>query len=624
MSAVTSEGDKISSLAAVLEEDEKLAEVTVSVLIDRGTAADKRNLRWDLLPIAAPGGLLHAKVAVLLWENSARFILGSANLTPAGYRNQVEIALAIDIDDACDVPTPVLQSLVTEFRRLVELLPASAGQPRQRALDTVNTLDARVRSLAGNRPINKNIKLAVAPSRPGTSPLDRLDTVWSGEKPSRATVLSPFWDKADPAPAITRIGDLLTGQPIPGGGITAVVGTNPITGNLNAPHGLQMQVQKLVAFDPPDHEIRGVHAKCLLVESESWVACMIGSSNATEAGLGMHRTRGHHELNLWIGAKKGSSTAKRLRSLPRPGRTVTMSELTTEDLTDEPGTPVLPLGFETCLVDVKQRPARITLTFAADKLPMIWIVRTPEGQVLEQDESWAANGMHASVTVDLASDRLPAYLDVNWVEGAEQINATWIANMEDPASLPSPADLSELPVEMLLAALASSRPLSIAIEHEMRKAAERQSRGEAVHLDALRRFDSSRLLLQRTRHRSLALWNMQQRLRRPTRNLDAVKSRMRGIFGPLALADGLIKSHEEGRTPAEEVSFLLAEIALSVATVDWSSLGPEIPMMDVSNLVASTIGSLEDRRSNLNASVDPDLAAYINDAFEEAKRCAGL
>ena len=89
----TSEGDRISSIAAVLEEEDRLSEAQVSVLVDRSSPAEKRNLRWDVLPVGVPGGLLHAKVAALLWERSARIILGSANLTSAGYRRQVELAL---------------------------------------------------------------------------------------------------------------------------------------------------------------------------------------------------------------------------------------------------------------------------------------------------------------------------------------------------------------------------------------------------------------------------------------------------------------------------------------------------------------------------------------------------
>ncbi len=112
LSSVTGEGDRISSIAAVLEEEDRLSEAQVSLLVDRSSPAEKRNLRWDVLPVAVPGGLLHAKVVALLWERSARLVLGSANLTSAGYRRQVELVLAWELDEGCRVPRAVLDGLV--------------------------------------------------------------------------------------------------------------------------------------------------------------------------------------------------------------------------------------------------------------------------------------------------------------------------------------------------------------------------------------------------------------------------------------------------------------------------------------------------------------------------------
>jgi hypothetical protein len=105
LSTVQAEGDPIDSIVAILEEEDKLSETHVSVLVDRSSPAEKRNLRWDGLPVSVPGGLLHAKAAVLLWERSTRVVLGSANLTGAGYRQQVELALAIDLDEGSGVPS---------------------------------------------------------------------------------------------------------------------------------------------------------------------------------------------------------------------------------------------------------------------------------------------------------------------------------------------------------------------------------------------------------------------------------------------------------------------------------------------------------------------------------------
>src|SRR3546814_5771676 len=86
----------------MLDEEDRLSEAQISVLVDRSCVPDKRNLRWDLLPVAlGRGRLLHAKVAVLMWERHTRVLLGSANLTSAGYRRQIETVTAFDVEAGC-------------------------------------------------------------------------------------------------------------------------------------------------------------------------------------------------------------------------------------------------------------------------------------------------------------------------------------------------------------------------------------------------------------------------------------------------------------------------------------------------------------------------------------------
>ena len=85
----------------------------------------------------------------------------------------------------------------------------------------------------------------------------------------------------------------------------------------------------------------------------------------------------------------------------------------------------------------------------------------------------------------------------------------------------------------------------------------------------LRRFDDSALLLQRARHLSLALWRLQERLRPADASIDALHWRLHGPIGPLAIADGLVRAALEDETLPGEAHFLLAELALTVAAVDW-------------------------------------------------------
>jgi hypothetical protein len=215
---------------------------------------------------------------------------------------------------------------------------------------------------------------------------------------------------------------------------------------------------------------------------------------------------------------------------------------------------------------------------------------------------------------------LPAYLIVRWSDGDVTCQGTWTANVDDRAALPPPAELAELPVDVLLAALASTRPLPIALEQELRRRERLDGTADHVDLDPLRRFDDSGLLLQRARHLSLALWRLQDRLSRPTTSLDALQWRLRGAFGPVAIADGLVVAASTDRALPGEAHFLLAELALTIAAVDWPAVAGGIDDRQVRKLVSDVLSQLEDRRMQLPPAPDPSLDRYARDALKSAQR----
>lgn len=620
LSTVQGEGDRISSIVAVLEEEDRLSEAQVSVLVDRSSPAEKRNLRWDVLPVAVPGGLLHAKAAVLLWERATRIVLGSANLTSAGYRQQVELVLAVDLDEGCGVPASFIFDLATELRGLVALVPDALAGPKERAMASIATLEARVADLALPTGGSKDLRLAVAPARPGLSPLDQMDSVWRGGQPLWATVVSPFWDDATPAPAVAAIRKRLTGRPASDRSVTLVAAVDPFVGTVQAPPSLASQHAEIFAFDPPDKELRSLHAKLLLMESPEWVAALMGSSNATTSGYGLAPGHGHHELNVWIGCPASSKTAKHLRSLARIGEAIDLAETAWEAVADEDEQrgPLLPGGFVGCVIDAATRQARFT--FQASGLPVSWEVRTPAGHAMVTSGAWRERDRPPELIVDLPDELLPPYFDVRWESDDGQEQATWIANVEDRGALPPPAELKELPVNVLLAALASSRPLPVALEQELRRAERATGATEHVELDPLRRFDDSSLLLQRTRHLSLALWRLQDRLQRPASNLDALRWRLHGSLGPAAIADGLVAAALDDRALPGEAHFLLAELALTVAAVDWRLVVGSLAWPDVQEIVASALDVIEQRRTELPPAPHETLDAYVRDALAEARR----
>ena len=186
--------------------------------------------------------------------------------------------------------------------------------------------------------------------------------------------------------------------------------------------------------------------------------------------------------------------------------------------------------------------------------------------------------------------------------------------------LPPPAELRELPVDLLLSALASTRPLPVAVEHELRRRQRATDDGGAIELDPLRRFDDSGLLLHRARHLSLALWRLQERLSRPTTSIDAIHWRLNGALGPLAIADGLVQAALKQETLPGEAHFLLAELALTVAAVDWRSVASDIGFRRVRPLVTEVLKAIEERRMALPSASDPALENYVRDALEVARQ----
>src|SRR3546814_16503223 len=98
LTRVQGEGDTTSDVARMLDEEDRLSEAQISVLVDRSCVPDTRNLRWDLLPVdLGRGSLLLAKVAVLMWERHTRVLLGADHIPSAGPRRQIQTVTPFDV-----------------------------------------------------------------------------------------------------------------------------------------------------------------------------------------------------------------------------------------------------------------------------------------------------------------------------------------------------------------------------------------------------------------------------------------------------------------------------------------------------------------------------------------------
>ena len=207
--------------------------------------------------------------------------------------------------------------------------PAPPQAPKGRALATVDLL-ADSRRCARTAPDERGATCDSRwhPHGPGVSPLDRLDDVWRGGQPLWATVLSPFWDDTVPAPAVEAVRRRLTGRPASSRWMTLVVAVDPVHRH-RAGTGRRWRHEPEASVTLSTHRTPSYAPctpSCLLIESDDWLAALIGSSNATEAGMGLNADHGHHELNLWIGCPAGSKTAKHLRSLAQIGEAIDLDD----------------------------------------------------------------------------------------------------------------------------------------------------------------------------------------------------------------------------------------------------------------------------------------------------------
>lgn len=617
MDAHPTESDAV---AYMVEREEKLVAARVAVLVDRRHARDKQSLRWDVLGVLLPGAKQHSKVVLLAWANHVRVIVGSGNLTEAGYRKNLEVFGSLELNRKEGGDRQAVTRIIGFLEELVESAVGgnTADGPKRRAveaLDSVRALIARWPEVQARNPV-------IILGGPGRSVLSQLAEAWPSRSPPRsACVLSPFFDSdgKDAANALLQV--LAKRRPreivFDVRAETGPEGRTRVFAPLSMVQHVGTQADVAVRRVKPEQkgELRDLHAKMIYLANDDWRLVMAGSSNFTRAGLGV-AGRPNFEANLAYRARDSESEAKGLDAvwpevdedpLDIESASLIWDAKGEDDEEGAGGELPLPPAFEDASF-VPGSPASLLITLT-EPLPRYWSIAACGRKVLSSEHR-AGPGNHS---VPWEGPEVPFVLEVAWTHAGGTAVASWPVNVSNPAALPPPEALRSLALDEMLQVLASSRPMPQAVAEVLTKRKNKKDPAD-INLDPLKRFESQSSLLRRTKRLAGALERMQERLERPASSREAFEWRLFGPVGPVALAEGYVR---EASTP--EAKFCIAEIALALHRIKLAKVAAGgLPRTVVAELLKRAIEGLAERAARLAA--DTQIDRYVTAAFEEAMR----
>jgi hypothetical protein len=317
-----------------LELERELQNTEVSVLYDIRTGKVTGRLSPRIDPILLRSRKQHAKISLLLWtrpafENSpaefiVRLILGSANLTRQGYRENYECATQLDFSPNHQSPRFLLEEAISLIRQIAadRITPQLSRQ-----------LDAFTKFATG---LPRRTDAEVAPKALVTAEtaIPTLARLWTQAKagsPDKLTIASPFWPQGQGAAAAlaglisqldspTEVELVTRGAAAPAGNrwlpefqanlaaelktlYSGKLSLRPALPNLDATGVGSTDTEEDEAGELLEDEVLGrqrlekvegnqdvyrvLHAKLLILENRNHFVLYSGSSNCTRRGLSL-------------------------------------------------------------------------------------------------------------------------------------------------------------------------------------------------------------------------------------------------------------------------------------------------------------------------------------------------
>ncbi len=619
--------------AYLIEREDKLARLQcASVLVDVHHCRGTRSLRWDLLPARLPG-IQHSKVCLLVWSNQVRVMIGSANLTEDGYRRNLEVFGVLDFHVGSKTPVECLLQTTNFLRRAISysVTNTPAATRWYTLLDRVEENCSTWGTMAADRkraPVQVET-LFVEPA--GESGFDQLSRIWpAGVGPKSADIVSPFFDppesKNAPVDEVWRLlrqrGEVVVGYHVAGEECSGWEELGHHRWSLQAPDSLRRTPRSsaVIEFNQvllPD--ARPLHAKGIWLQDDRYAVYQIGSSNFTSAGMGIGK-RSNLEANLVyvLDGKRDERLLKAVEATFPKSESVDPDEVNWQPKANDEDAEslsqiALPAFFGDAVFSLDTAgDGAITLHFAGGNCePFVLLI---EGTDKIWFDSSCLEASQSSITQTLpwTKTRPPSGFEVRL--GDRDALAWWPVNVESSNSLPPPDELKDLPLDVLLNLLGSSRPLHRVMADYLAKQIKSDHDETATAIDPHKRVDTSDFLLQRTRRLSWALTKMRLRVERPTATIETLNWRLYGPVGVFALAEAIAR---EATTSAES-AFLLAELALELSRADVVAT---TGCVDVS-IHRNEISKLNDKLRSLlkddaGDSEPANLRAYIESVFDE-------
>jgi hypothetical protein len=620
--------------AYLIEREEKLSQTFACVMADQRNVTAQRSLRWHLLGVRLPGsGIQHAKLSVLLWERHLRILVGSANLTPPGYRTNLEVIVPFDFSPAGGAPLALATQSLEYIDRLALYAPGSVDRAGpQRALGEFLT-GARARISAWPTAAQSSrVRCELVPLIPGDERghvLAQLRQLWQGAAPTGAIILSPFFDRNEDA--IDRLyrefNALLTTR-----------GDREIhfasSGRKTSTDLLQLDIPSRLAESPLRHKstqhivgyvterqvinegdaLRALHSKALILDRDQQSLVMFGSSNCTAAGLGLIPTH-NAELNVayQIPTAEPSFAALCLNALPPiiwlddddPKELIEGLECS-EDATA--ALAILPAGFVEALYRPLPVGGLLELSLVPEHVPADFTLILPGGTPLLNAETWRTT-YAASDHLELSLAEVASGLTVRWLNSESiAFTAVWPINVTDTSLLLPPAELRDLALEELILVLTSSRPVSQVLANRIATKTPAGSPRDVT--DPHKRVDTSRFLLKRMRRLAKALEGLRRRLELPVASLEGWRWRLQGPLGPVALARALkTDSHQDA-------SFFVSEIAATMKAVRVES-GAGVAAGVLQEEITIVLRILRELSFERVEDMPRNLVAYVEDVYSD-------